>query len=231
VVEIGPGLGALTLPLLQALGQLDVVEIDRDLPQQLRAACADAGLDPAALQIYQADALNFAFASLRRNKQKLRLVGNLPYNISTPLIFHLLAQAEHIHDMYFMLQNEVVERLAAPAGGAHYGRLSVMVQYRCQVEALFQIGPDAFSPPPKVNSAMVRLQPWRQPPVTVADEDGFAQIVSRAFSQRRKTLRNSLRGLVSDSVITAAGIDPSARPETLSLAGFAALSHHANNSP
>jgi 16S rRNA (adenine1518-N6/adenine1519-N6)-dimethyltransferase len=213
------------VPLLRILGQLDAVEIDRDLPQQLRAACRAAGLDPAELRIHQADALSFDFAALRREGPKLRIVGNLPYNISTPLLFHLLSQSEPIQDMYFMLQKEVVQRLAATAGSAHYGRLSVMVQYRCWVEALFQIGPAAFQPPPKVESAMVRLQPRTTPAVDIVDENCFAQVVSQAFAQRRKTLRNSLRGLLSDSAIAAAGIDPSARPETLPLAGFAALSN------
>ena len=229
VVEIGPGLGALTLPLLRILGTLDVVEIDRDLPQQLRAACAAAGLDPAALHIHQADALLFDFATLRTGDQRLRVVGNLPYNISTPLLFHLLEQAEHIQDMHFMLQKEVVDRLAASAGSANYGRLSVMVQYRCRVNALFQVGPGAFQPPPKVESAIVRLQPLASPAVSVANEQHFARIVGQAFSQRRKTLRNSLRGLLTGDEIAAAGVDPVARPETLPLTGFAALSNCLSN--
>ena len=229
MVEIGPGLGALTLPLLRILGKLDVIEIDRDLPQQLRANCVLSGLDPAALHIHQADALIFDFASLchtaGKRTQQLRIVGNLPYNISTPLLFHILQQSEHVQDMYFMLQKEVVDRLVAPAGSADYGRLSVMVQYRCQVDALFQVGSDAFQPPPKVESAVVRLQPLVRPAVPIANEQHFSQVVSKAFSQRRKTLRNSLRDMLSSEAISAAGVDPTTRPETLPLAGFAALSN------
>ena len=155
LVEIGPGLGALTRPLLQAAGELEVVELDRDLLEPLQSRCAGLG----TLRIHQADALQFDFAALRGDGPKLRVAGNLPYNISTPLLFHLLDQAEHLHDLHFMLQQEVVKRLAAGPGDDAYGRLSVMVQYRCRVEALFNVGPGAFQPPPKVWSAVVRMVP------------------------------------------------------------------------
>ncbi len=220
LVEIGPGLGALTVPLLEAAGNLDVVELDRDLLEPLRARCAGAG----TLRIHHADALGFNFAALRDCGPPLRVAGNLPYNISTPLLFHLLAQAEHLRDLHFMLQRDVVERMAAGPGEDAYGRLSVMLQYRCRVEPLFTVGPEAFRPPPKVWSAVVRLVPRETFAVAVRDESRFAEIVRRAFAQRRKTLRNSLRGLLDTTQIEAAGLDPGARPETLGLAAFAALS-------
>ncbi len=219
-VEIGPGLGALTRPLLQAAGELDVVELDRDLLEPLRAQCAGLG----TLRIHQADALKFDFSQLRSEGPRLRVAGNLPYNISTPLLFHLLAQSEHIHDLHFMLQREVVERMAAGPGEDAYGRLSVMLQYRCRIESLFTVGPGAFQPPPKVWSAVVRLVPRETCAVVVKNEQQFAEVVRRAFAQRRKTLRNSLRGLLDVDQIKAAGVDPVARPETLGLAAFAALS-------
>ncbi len=221
LVEIGPGLGALTRPLLQAAGELDVVELDRDLLEPLQARCAGLG---GTLRIHQADALTFDFARLRGEGPRLRIAGNLPYNISTPLLFHLLNQAEQIHDLHFMLQREVVERMAAGPGEDAYGRLSVMLQYRCRIEALFTVGPGAFQPPPKVWSAVVRLVPRETFAVTVRDEQRFAEVVRRAFAQRRKTLRNSLQGLLDIDQIKAAGVDPTVRPETLDLAAFAALS-------
>ncbi|MFO1430599.1 MAG: 16S rRNA (adenine(1518)-N(6)/adenine(1519)-N(6))-dimethyltransferase RsmA [Candidatus Competibacteraceae bacterium] len=220
LVEIGPGLGALTRPLLIAVGRLQAVELDRDLIPRLEARCRGLG----ELELHQADALTFDFAALRRDEHKSRLVGNLPYNIATPLLFHLLTQAESIQDMHFMLQKEVAERLAAGPGQKAYGRLSVMVQYRCQVELLFTIGPNAFSPPPQVESAFVRLLPRAQPPVAVGDERDFARLVRQAFSQRRKTLRNTLAGLLTPAAIQAAGVDPGVRPETLGLAELVALS-------
>ncbi|HOB62184.1 MAG TPA: 16S rRNA (adenine(1518)-N(6)/adenine(1519)-N(6))-dimethyltransferase RsmA [Candidatus Competibacteraceae bacterium] len=220
LVEIGPGLGALTRPLLAAAGELDVVELDRDLLEPLRTSCAGLGV----LRIHHADALTFDFAALRGNGPRLRVAGNLPYNISTPLLFHLLAQAPHLHDLHFMLQKDVVDRMAAGPGEDAYGRLSVMLQYRCRVEPLFDVGPEAFRPPPKVWSTVVRLVPRETFPVAVRDERGLAEVVRRAFSQRRKTLRNALRGLLTADQIEAAGVDPGARPETLDLAAFAALS-------
>ena len=220
LVEIGPGLGALTRPLLAAVGELDAVELDRDLLEPLRAHCADIG----RLRLHHADALKFDFAALRGTGPRLRVVGNLPYNISTPLLFHLLDQASHLRDLHFMLQQDVVERMAAGPGEEAYGRLSVMLQYRCHVEPLFTVGPEAFRPPPKVRSAVVRLVPRETLPVAVRDERLFAEVVRRAFAQRRKTLRNALRGWLDIAQIEAAGVNPGARPETLDLAAFAALS-------
>ena len=221
VAEIGPGLGAITYPLLSVLGRLDVIELDRDVIPQLQNRCRGLGL----LNVYNSDALAFDFTRLSKAAEPLRLVGNLPYNISTPLLFHLLAQTAFIRDMHFMLQKEVVERMAATPNESAYGRLSVMLQYRCQVDPLFVIEPEAFEPPPKVHSAFVRLSPYREPPLTVTDEQRFAAVVRQAFSQRRKTLRNSLRPLLSAAQIEAVGIDPGARPETLALGDFAALSN------
>jgi 16S rRNA (adenine1518-N6/adenine1519-N6)-dimethyltransferase len=216
-VEIGPGEGILTRPLLAATGRLDVVELDRDL------AAALSGEDLPGLTVHGADALRFDYQTLAPPGE-LRVVGNLPYNISTPLLFHLLTQAEAIRDMHFMLQREVVTRMAAGPGGGDYGRLSVMVQYRCRVERLFTVPPGAFRPPPKVNSAVVRLIPYRSPPVDVGDEIVFRQVVAAAFSQRRKTLRNALRDVATEAELEAAGIDPGERAEQLSLSAFADIS-------
>jgi len=221
LVEIGPGLGALTGPLLEALGSLDVVELDRDLIPRLHEQFAGVG----ELRVHQADALRFDFRSLVQGDERLRVAGNLPYNISTPLIFHLIEQAPVIRDMHFMLQKEVVDRLAAAPDSADYGRLGVMVQYYCRVERLFTVPPGAFHPVPKVDSAVVRLVPHTAPPVKVNDEGVFARVVAQAFSQRRKTLRNTLRGLVGAETMSALDIDPGRRAETLSLAEFAALAN------
>ena len=175
------------------------------------------------LTIHEADALKFDFAQLAAG-EKLRVVGNLPYNISTPLLFHLIDQVEAVEDMHFMLQKEVVERMTASPGGGDYGRLSVMIQYHCRAEKLFIVPPGAFFPPPKVESAIVRLVPHAAPPVEVGDEAVFAKLVRQAFAQRRKTLRNNLKGLLDSEAIEAAGIDPAIRPERLTLDQFAALS-------
>ncbi|MFP5507292.1 MAG: 16S rRNA (adenine(1518)-N(6)/adenine(1519)-N(6))-dimethyltransferase RsmA [Gammaproteobacteria bacterium] len=223
LIEIGPGQGAITLPLLQACGSLQAVELDRDLLQPLQAAAAHLG----ELILHNRDALRTDFCALRRGERRLRVVGNLPYNISTPLLFHLLDQADCIEDMHFMLQKEVVERMAAVPGSDAYGRLSVMLQYRCAVLPLFGIGPGAFRPPPKVESAFVRLVPHRTPPVPVQDEALFARVVQLAFGQRRKTLRNTLKGLLDDADFAAAGIDPQIRAEQLDLAAFARLADRA----
>lgn len=222
LVEIGPGHGAITLPLLEAAGSLTVIELDRDLIQPLQNHCRTAG----ELTVHNCDALRFDFCSLA-DRSALRIVGNLPYNISTPLLFRLLDQSQCIGDMHFMLQKEVVERMASPPGRGQYGRLSVMLQYRCAVYPLFTIGPGAFNPPPKVDSAFVRLVPFKRPPVDVADEAVFAAVVRQAFAQRRKTLRNTLRGLLDADEIRLAGVDPALRAETLSLEGFAALANRA----
>ncbi len=217
LVEIGPGEGVLTRPLLAAAGQLDAIEVDRDL-----AAALQARDDwPGTLRLHEADALSFDFATLA-TERPLRLVGNLPYNISTPLLFHLLAQRESIADMHFMLQREVVDRLGAAPGSKVYGRLSVMIQAYCAVTPLFRIAPGAFRPPPAVESAIVRLAPHggQVPP---DQADAFAEIVRLAFGARRKTLRNTLRARLSPTAISAAGVDPGARPETLPVSAFAAL--------
>lgn len=221
LVEIGPGLGALTLPLLGAVGGMDVVELDRDVVPLLEERCRDAG----SLRVHTADALRFRFCDLAPEGGLLRVVGNLPYNISTPLVFHLLEQVRCIEDMHFMLQKEVVERMAAGPGGRDYGRLSVMVQYHCQVTPLFDIGKGAFRPPPKVESSIVRLRPHPLPPVQLDDPGVLGEMVARAFAQRRKTLRNALKGLLTAEQIDAAGVDPKARAETLGLEKFAALSN------
>ena len=220
IVEIGPGRGALTRELAKQLAHFDAVELDRDLLAYLPSV-----IPPDKLTLHNADALKYDFCQLRQEGRKLRLVGNLPYNISTPLLFHLLDQSDCIEDMLFMLQKEVVQRLAATPGGKDYGRLSVMIQYRCRVEKLFDVAPGAFTPPPKVDSAMVRLVPLATPPVTVNDTAQFAKVVRMAFASRRKTLRNNLKGLLSAEQLLALGIDPVRRAETLTLAEFATLSN------
>lgn len=220
LVEIGPGQGAITFPLLEYVPHLDVVEIDRDLIALLQQQAHDK------LTIHSADALRFDFCSLRREpQQRLRIIGNLPYNISTPLLFHLFSQAECIADMHFMLQKEVVDRMLAPPGDKTYGRLSVMVQYHCALTPLFDIGPGAFRPPPKVESAVIRLVPHAKPPVD-CDPQRLQQVVTQAFSQRRKTLRNAVGIWFTTEQITALGIDPGLRPECLDIAAFAKLAQH-----
>lgn len=218
-VEIGPGLGALTIPLLKQLNHLHVIELDRDIIPRLTALTGAAG----KLTVHQADALQFDFAAID-NSQALRVIGNLPYNISTPLLFHLLTFRHRIRDMHFMLQREVVLRLAAQPNSKDYGRLSVICQYHCQVESLLQVPAAAFDPPPKVNSAVVRLQPHSHPPVDIGDIKAFETLLRHAFAQRRKTLRNNLKPILSSAQIEACEIEPGVRAETLLLAQFAALS-------
>jgi 16S rRNA (adenine1518-N6/adenine1519-N6)-dimethyltransferase len=219
LVEIGPGQGAITFPLLKITGHLDVIELDRDLVAPLAERSKTIG----TLNIYNEDALKFPFDTLAETKT-LRVVGNLPYNISTPLLFHLLEYAHVISDMYFMLQNEVVDRLAAQPGTRDYGRLSVMMQYYCAVTKLFMIEPTAFKPIPKVNSALVHLAPYKTLPVNAINPETLGRVVKQAFSQRRKTLRNNLRDMVSVTLIEAASIDPGLRAENLSLDDFCRLS-------
>lgn len=218
MVEIGPGLGALTLPLLEQLNQLHAVEIDRDAIRHLR----EITLNDPRLQIHSADVLEFSFAHIYEG-ERLRVVGNLPYNISTPLLFHLIEQRQRILDMHFMLQKEVVDRMAAAPGSEHYGRLTVMLAPWVRVEPMFDIGPGAFKPPPKVVSTVVRLTP-HQTPLDIGEPRHFAAVVAAAFSQRRKTLRNSLKPLLDTEDIVAAGIDPGLRAEVLSPAQFVELS-------
>jgi 16S rRNA (adenine1518-N6/adenine1519-N6)-dimethyltransferase len=220
-VEIGPGQGALTEPLLKQGVRLEVVELDRDLVVLLKQKFKQY----PDLQIHSADALRFDFSSLAGEGKKLRVIGNLPYNISTPLMFHLLDNASCIEDMHFMLQKEVVDRICAAPGSKKYGRLSVMMQYYCATELLFDVPPESFDPAPKVMSAIVRLVPHRQPPVTVNDIAKLNRVVTQAFSQRRKTLRNSLKKLIAEEEIAALGIDPTLRAENISLAEFASLSN------
>ena len=219
LVEIGPGLGAITLPLLERCGTLTVVELDRDVIPPLQAAAVGKG----ELTVIQADALKTDISALAPSGGKLRLVGNLPYNISTPLLFHFLEHAAQVSDMHFMLQKEVVERMAAKPGGKEYGRLTVMLAAHCKVEPLFNIGSGAFRPPPKVESSFVRLTPHAVTPFPIPDARRYAALVTQAFSHRRKTLKNALAGLVDEQAIQAAGIDAKARPETLSAADYARL--------
>lgn len=221
MVEIGPGQGALTRALLPWCERLDVIELDRDLAEALQ----DEFADDQRLRIHSGDALDFDFQRLVSPGERLRVVGNLPYNVSTPLLFHLLRQAPVIADMHFMLQREVVQRLVAVPGGRAYGRLTVMVSLACQCEKLFDVGAGAFRPPPRVTSALVRLRVRREPPVEISDRPTFERLVSHLFSRRRKTLRNSLRGQLDEAALRALGIDPQARPETLDLAGFAAIAN------
>jgi 16S rRNA (adenine1518-N6/adenine1519-N6)-dimethyltransferase len=223
LVEIGPGRGAITTELLKTAGELDAVELDRDLIEPLTQLCARLG----RLRIHATDALKLEFRTLAEDGRPLRVVGNLPYNISTPLLFHLLDQAACIQDMHFMLQREVVARMAAEPGSKQYGRLSVMLQTFCEVEPLFDIGPGAFHPPPKVHSAFVRLRPLPEPRVPIPDRPVFEHLVAQAFSQRRKTLRNSLRPLLSPDDLSATGIDPGLRAESLNIAQFARLARAA----
>lgn len=217
VVEIGPGLGALTQPLLERLGHLHVVEIDRDLIARLRGRYA-----PEQMTIHEGDALAFDFGSLGA---PLRIVGNLPYNISTPLLFHLAAYAARVRDMHFMLQKEVVDRMAAAPSNADYGRLSVMLQYRFDVEPLFIVPPDSFNPPPQVDSAVVRLLPRPVEELQARDEQRFARIVQAAFSQRRKMLRNTLRAEFDEGQLESLGIKPTARAEELAVADYVRLAN------
>lgn len=221
LVEIGPGLGALTEELLsQGDGNLQVVELDRDLIPVLRTQF----FNYPGFVIHEADALKFDFDSLASAERPLRLIGNLPYNISTPLIFHLLEQARFVKDMHFMLQKEVVERLAAGPGESNYGRLGIMAQYYCRVQPLFIVPPEAFNPRPKVDSAIVRLVPYEELPQTASNVEDLQKVVKTAFSQRRKTLRNSLSNLMEPGLLEETGIDLSRRPETLSLSEYIAIS-------
>lgn len=224
IVEIGPGPGALTALLLETASSIDAVEIDRDLAAALRERW------PTALRLHQGDALDFDFSGLAAQRGgRLRVVGNLPYNISTPLLFHLLAHRAHIHDLTVMLQKEVIDRLAAAPGSKEYGRLGVMLAPWFTVTKLFDVGPGAFRPPPRVWSAVARLMVLPEPRFEVPAS--YAAVVAQAFSQRRKTLRNSLRKLVAAEDIAASGIDPGARPETLTPQQFAQLAALAREPP
>ncbi len=223
LVEIGPGQGALTLPLLRRHGALTVVEFDRDLIAPLTRAAEGAG----ALEVIHRDVLEVDFTALAGDGPPLRVVGNLPYNISSPILFHMLEHSTAVADMHFMLQKEVVERMAAEPGSKAYGRLSVMLQAGCVVVPLFEVPPEAFRPPPKVDSAVVRLAPRPPGEAGINDPARFAAVVRAAFGQRRKTLRNSLSGLCAPEAFEAAGIDPGTRAERLSVAEFVRLANAA----
>lgn len=216
MVEIGPGQGAMTALLLEALERLHVVELDRDLVAYLKKRFADG-----RLIVHAGDALQFDFGALAPDDGKLRVVGNLPYNISSPLLFHLAEYAAVVRDQHFMLQKEVVERMVADPGSKTYGRLSVMLQWRYQMEMLFVVPPSAFDPPPRVDSAIVRMVPIALP--LACDAQKLSQVVTQAFSQRRKVIRNVLGSLFTEPQLMDAGIDPQWRPEAVPLASYVAL--------
>ncbi|MEO1246167.1 MAG: 16S rRNA (adenine(1518)-N(6)/adenine(1519)-N(6))-dimethyltransferase RsmA [Pseudomonadota bacterium] len=218
LVEIGPGLGALTGSLARTAGSLHLVELDRDLAAGLRKRWAE----DESVTVHEADALRFDFAALGDD---LRIVGNLPYNISTPLLFHLLEQRRAVRDLHFMLQKEVVDRIAAVPGNKAWGRLSVMLQTWLTAESLFDVEPEAFDPPPAVRSAVVRLYPRAASAAQPDDADFLSKLLSSAFAQRRKTLRNALRGIADETALEGAGIDPSARAETVDVAAWIRLSN------
>jgi len=219
IVEIGPGTGIMTTPLAAIVEKLDVVEIDRDLASALRAMFPKGNV-----VVHEADALDFDFGSLAA---PLRVVGNLPYNVSSPILFRMADIADRIKDCVFMLQREVVDRMVADPDTAEYGRLSVMLQYRFAMAMAVKVPPGAFTPPPKVDSAVVRMQPLGAERLRAKDEALFGRIVAAAFSQRRKTLRNAARAFVSEAAFDAAGIDPQRRGETLSVGEFVALADSA----
>ncbi len=224
LIEIGPGLGALTCPILNLVNEMDVIELDRDIVPKLQLNCGLDAVQKNQLRIHNVDVLQFNFADLNY-AEPLRIIGNLPYNISTPIIFHLVKYSHLIQDMYFMLQKEVVLRLAAKPNTNNYSRLSVMAQYYFQVDALFLVPPESFDPIPKVESAIVRLVPHNSKPVQIDDDKAFGKLVTLAFSQRRKTLRNVLKDTCSASQLESIGIDPTSRAQTLSLQQFADIYH------
>ena len=221
VVEIGPGLGALTAPLLRRLDHLHVVEIDRDIVARLAKS-----YPTEQLTVHAGDALVFDFGHLASTAGgQLRIVGNLPYNISTPLLFHLAGYGTCVRDMHFMLQREVVERMVAEPGSGDVGRLTVMLQYRFVIERLLDVPPEAFDPAPKVHSALVRLIPRPPEALAVVNQAHFAALVAAAFRQRRKMLRNSLRGMLDEDQLAALGVSPTCRAEELSVADYVRLAN------
>lgn len=223
LLEIGPGQGALTYPLLQRCDKLIAIELDRDLVPVLARQAPNFGV----LEIINADILEFELSSIPGNRT-FRVVGNLPYNISTPLMFHLLESVRQIQDMHFMVQKEVALRIVATPGEPNYGRLSVMLQYQCDCQYLLDVPPGCFRPPPRVDSAVIRLTPFSSPQYDVGDYNRFTGIVRAAFSQRRKTISNSLKTVVDRKTILACEIDPGARAENLAVADFARLSRASN---
>jgi 16S rRNA (adenine1518-N6/adenine1519-N6)-dimethyltransferase len=219
MVEIGPGLAAMTALLLKQLDHMHVVELDRDLVTRLEKA-----YPRERLTVHSGDALKFDFGAIPLAEgQKLRVVGNLPYNISSPLLFHLADFAHLIEDQHFMLQKEVVERMVAEPGSKTYGRLSVMLQWRYDMSLMFIVPPTAFDPPPQVESAIVRMVPVKQQ--LPCDAKRFEAVVAKAFSQRRKVIRNCVAGMFTEAQLVEAGIDPSVRPEAVSLAQYVALAN------
>jgi 16S rRNA (adenine1518-N6/adenine1519-N6)-dimethyltransferase len=218
IVEIGPGEGAITRALAARTGTLHAIELDRDLAAMLKKEYGAT----SNVTIHEADALRFDFGALG---ESLRIVGNLPYNISTPLLFHLLEFRDRITDMHFMLQKEVVDRMAAGPGSKTYGRLSIMLGCHFQIDSLFDVDRQAFEPPPEVTSAIVRLAPLPAGTFVINDPKRFSRLVAQAFSQRRKTIRNSLRQLVDEATLEAVGIDPGLRPEAISIAGYVRLAN------
>lgn len=223
MVEIGPGQAALTLPLLQNLNHLHVVELDRDLIPIIQAKINN----PEKITIHSADALKFDFSQLAEEGRPLRIVGNLPYNISTPLIFHLLEYQTQVKDMHFMLQKELVDRMIAAPGSKNYGRLSIMTQLYCETEKMFNVPPGAFYPPPKVDSAIIRLTVRPELICNIQDIKHFSSLVLQAFNMRRKTIRKAMSGIISDAIFEQTGIDSKLRPENLSIEQFALLSNTA----
>ena len=219
IVEIGPGQGAITEPLARKAGRLHCVELDRDLAAALRRRFDGRN----TVSIHEADALEFDFCSLG---ESLRIVGNLPYNISTPLLFHLIDNCDCIDEMYFMLQKEVVERMTAGPGSKAYGRLGIMLGCHLSVETLFDVGPQCFDPPPAVMSAVVRLMPLGSARPAIDDERLLGRIVATAFSQRRKTLRNALKTILADTELRSLGIDPGDRPESIPVSDYVALANY-----
>ena len=219
LVEIGPGLGALTEPVVAAAGHLTVIELDRDLAQRLR----EHPLLAEKLTIYQADAMKFDFNSLLQQGQKLKVFGNLPYNVSTPLLFHLFSYADQIENMHFMLQKEVVQRMTASHGSKAYGRLSVMTQYYCQAMPVVEVGPGAFKPAPKVDSAVVRLIPKAVAQRANVPAEVLNRVCLEAFNQRRKTIRNCFSNIASAEQLESLGLNPTLRPEQLSVEQFTQL--------
>jgi 16S rRNA (adenine1518-N6/adenine1519-N6)-dimethyltransferase len=222
IVEIGPGLGALTTHILPLVGSMDAIELDRDLIPELAAECAGLG----KLNIHSADVLSYDFSELSKAPHSLRVVGNLPYNISSPLLFHVIEYLPIIKDMHFMLQKELVERMAASVNNKDYGRLTIMLQYHCDITLLFYVSATAFWPVPKVESAVVRLVP-KTPSLIAENMDMFAQVVKQAFSHRRKILRNCLQGLVDAKQLERLEIDSNARPEQLTVDDFVRISNAA----
>jgi 16S rRNA (adenine1518-N6/adenine1519-N6)-dimethyltransferase len=226
LVEIGPGLGALTQPVAEQAGHLSVVELDRDLAERLRNHAKLASL----LTIHEMDAMKADFSTLLKDPSKpLRVFGNLPYNISTPLMFHLFSFADVVSDMHFMLQKEVVLRLAAAPNSKAYGKLTVMTQYFCQVMPVLEVPPGAFQPPPKVDSAVVRLIPHKQKPYIADDEKLLEQVCSKAFGQRRKTIRNVFKDMLTDQELETLGLKPDARPENLSVQQYVGIANYLHN--